>query len=68
MRYREGEEILPSAGVHDGMLTVTVVVGLLIGVGFVIAGWRARQYWLAFWGSGLVIASVAYLIYVGLIR
>lgn len=67
MRYREGEEFLAHTGVHEGMLLATVIIGLLMGIGFVIAGRRGRQYWLAIWGGGLVVASVAYLVYVGFI-
>ena len=63
MRYREGmeSEIVSKHGVYDGMLAGTAVFGLLIGTGFVLAGWRARQYWLVIWGGGLVLASLAYL-------
>ena len=63
MRYREGfeNEIASKHGVYDGMLSATAVFGLLIGVGFVIAGWRGRQYWLVIWGGGLALASLAYL-------
>ena len=63
MRYREGmeSELANKHAVSDGMLSGTAVFGLIIGIGFVIAGLRARQYWLAVWGSGLVLASLAYL-------
>ncbi len=61
MRYREGEEILAHTGVHEGMLIATAIIGLFMGIGFVIGGWRGRQYWLAIWGGGLAVASVVYL-------
>ncbi|HEB57857.1 MAG TPA: hypothetical protein ENJ01_01405 [Gammaproteobacteria bacterium] len=61
MRYRVGEEVLAKTGVYEGMLVATVIIGLLMGIGFVIGGWRGRQYWLAIWGGGLVIASLVYL-------
>lgn len=62
-RYRIGED--PVAGtdpVTAYMLLGAAVFGLLTGIGFVIAGLRGRQYWLAFWGGGLVLASIAYLV------
>ena len=62
MRYKIGEEMvdLPSANhSSDSTFFGTAIYGLIIGVGFVIAGIKAKQYWLAFWGVALVIASVA---------
>lgn len=62
MRYREGET--PSdlgPPVSDEMLLGTAVYGLILGLGFFIFAIRARQLWLAFWGGGLFVASVAYL-------
>jgi len=37
------------------------VYGLLAGTGFIMMGLRGRQYWMAFWGGGLVICSILYL-------
>jgi hypothetical protein len=67
MRYRIGEkpgELGPPA--TDDMAIGTAVFGLLTGIGFVVAGLRGRQSWLAVWGAGLAIASVAYLAAVAL--
>ena len=63
-RYRIGEspESAADTVTHD-IFTGAAVFGLLIGIGFVIAGWRGKQYWLSIWGGGLSIASIAYLIY-----
>lgn len=63
-RYRIGETPTPGGTdpVTATMLTGAAVFGLLIGIGFVIAGMRARQYWLSIWGGGLVLSSIAYLI------
>lgn len=64
-RYRIGESI--ETGAHDAndslLLTGTAIFGLLTGIGFVMAGVRAGIFWLIFWGAGLVISSLAYLIY-----
>jgi len=67
MRYRIGEkpgELGPP--ITDNMTIGTAVFGLLLGAGFVVAGIRGRQLWLAIWGGGLVVASVAYLAAVAL--
>ena len=63
-RYRIGEEPAPnSQQLPDGLEIGTAVFGLLVGIGFVYAGLRARQFWLAIWGGGLTISSVVYLGY-----
>ena len=42
------------------------VFGALLGVGLVIAGLRGRQVLFAVWGGMLSIASIAYVVTVGL--
>ena len=62
MRYRIGEDSQNlGEPVGDELVSFSAVLGLLMGIGFVIAGLRAKQIWLAFWGAGLVICSVLYL-------
>ncbi|MDZ7803993.1 hypothetical protein [Thiohalophilus sp.] len=63
MRYRIGTDPEQARQEVDGMIVGTAVFGLFTGVIFVLAGMRARQFWLAFWGAGLVLASSAYLLY-----
>lgn len=60
MRYREGEKL--AAHANDDMFIGSAIYGLLLGVGFVYVGLRYRQRWLAFWGFGLVLASIASLV------
>lgn len=63
-RYRIGET--PETGgdvLTQNIFIGATVFGLLIGIGFVIAGIRGKQYWLAFWGGGLTLSSIAYLTY-----
>ena len=63
MRYRIGEDSLQIAQpVSNGLVTFSALLGLLMGLGFVVAGLRAKQIWLAGWGAGLVLASVLYLV------
>jgi hypothetical protein len=63
MRYRIGSDPQEAQQQADGMIVGSALFGLVTGVVFVVAGVRARQFWLAFWGAGLVVASAAYLLY-----
>lgn len=64
-RYRIGETPETGADILTQEIFVGVAVfGLLISIGFIIAGLRGRQYWLVFWGGGLSVCSIAYLLYV----
>jgi len=66
-RYRIGETVEPGLTVTDAndsaLVVGTAVFGLCTGIGFVIAGVRARMLWLISWGAGLAVASLIYLIY-----
>jgi len=60
MRYRigeDGERLVNHA--NDGMFAGTTIYGFILGLGFVIVGLKVKQRWLAFWGAGLSLASVA---------
>ncbi len=64
MRYREGDSPLTSAhGVSDEWLLVTVVLSILIGAFLVWWGARGRQWWLVTWCAGLIVVSIAYLVW-----
>jgi len=63
-RYRIGEN--PETGgqpVSEDIFIAAAIFGLFLGIGFTIAGLRAKQYWLASWGAGLFVVSVVYLFY-----
>ena len=63
-RYRIGETPETGVDANDSPLIIgTAVFGLFTGIGFFIAGLRARMLWLTLWGAGLTIASLAYLFY-----
>jgi hypothetical protein len=63
-RYRIGEE--PGAPtVTDEMMLLTVVYCLVVGVLLTFAAQRLRQRWMVFWGGGLGIVSLGYLIAAG---
>lgn len=38
------------------------IYGLFVGIGFVLMGLRGRQRWMIFWGGGLVLSSIIYLV------
>lgn len=64
-RYRIGETPETGADVLTQDIFIgAAIFGLLISIGFVIAGMRGKQYWLVAWGAGLTLSSIAYLLYV----
>ena len=64
MRYRiDPETGLPIAETSPGMLGSTVLLALVIGVVLLIVGRLGRQLWLTVWSIGLIISSIAYLIW-----
>jgi len=68
MRYREENFANQIDGViepiiSNDILMLSAVVGLLIGIIFVVGGRYGKQLWIVFWGSGLVIVSIVYIIY-----
>ena len=63
MRYQEGKipEDFGSA-ISPEMLAGSAIYGLILAIGMIIIGIRARQIWLAFWGGILLLGSIGYLI------
>ncbi|MFV2061265.1 MAG: hypothetical protein ACC653_11330 [Gammaproteobacteria bacterium] len=68
MRYREGDFANQINGVIEpiignDVLMITAVMGLLIGIVFIIGGRYGKQMWIVFWGTGLVLVSIIYVSY-----
>jgi hypothetical protein len=68
MRYREENFINQVDGVIEpiignDVLIFTTVIGLLIGIIFIVGGRYGKQMWIVFWGTGLVIVSCVYIVY-----
>lgn len=68
MRTREENFINQVDGVIEpiignNVLLFTAVIGLVIGIIFILGGRYGKQLWIVFWGAGLVIVSVVYIIY-----
>jgi hypothetical protein len=66
MRYRIGSDPGSGAQATDDMLLVTVIMSLIIGFVLMWLARHGRQMWLMVWSVGLVLASVAYLIWMAL--
>ena len=65
MRYRIGETPEESTlALDQGVFTSMAVLSLVMGMGFVLAGMRSKHYWMATWGTGLTLSSIAYIILV----
>jgi 1,4-dihydroxy-2-naphthoate octaprenyltransferase len=61
VRYRIGDNgaLVPAEASAD-LVSATVAITLVIGVLFLVAGLRARQAWLAFWGGLTCLCCLAY--------
>lgn len=68
MRYREENFVNQIDGIIEpvignNILMFTAVIGLIIGIIFVFGGRYGKQIWIIFWGTGLVIVSITYIVY-----
>ena len=68
MRYREGQEIPENIEPHigDASMAFAAVLGLFIGITLTVLARKGKVMWLTVWGSGLVLLSIVYLVYLGL--
>ena len=65
VRYRTDQgpnEAYPYAESMHQMLTLTMVLSILIGVAFIVAGSRGKILWMKVWGAGLLLLAIAYLV------
>lgn len=64
MRYRIDEDpALTAYGTTDDFIVLSAAIGLVAGAFLTWLGWRGRQTWLVVWCGGLVIASIACLVW-----
>lgn len=64
MRYRDGVTPDPSAPYGESMhamLTLSAVLGIVIGAVLFVAARRGRSLWLIWWSAGLVLSGIAYI-------
>jgi hypothetical protein len=45
-------------------LTPDLLIYRTHAIGFIFAGLRSGHHWMTFWGSGLTLSSIGYLVYV----
>ena len=63
MRYRDtGDYQNSGVPVDDDLDFYSILLGIILGVGFVYFGLRVKRYWLVIWGVGLVLASLSYFV------
>lgn len=62
MRYEETTG-LPYTETSPGMLAYTVGLALLIGIFLFFLARYGKQTWLLVWSVGLILSSIAYLIW-----
>jgi hypothetical protein len=60
MRYREGQTPGELGAPVEMDFSGVGIFGIVLGIGFVVAGIRGRQYWLILWGAILNLSSIAY--------
>lgn len=63
MRYRDtGDYQNLNVPVDDSLVFFSIIVGIIMGVGFIIAGIKVKRYWMTIWGVGLILASLSYFV------
>lgn len=63
MRYRDtGDYQNLGVPVDDNLVFFSIILGIILGVGFVAAGLRVKRYWMVIWGIGLILASLSYFV------
>lgn len=60
-RYRIGEEA-GTPTVTDDMMLLTALYGLAVGISLTFLAKRLGQRWMIFWGGGLAVLSLGYLL------
>ena len=63
MRYRDtGDYQNLGVPVDDNLIFFSVILGIIMGIGFVIAGFKVKRHWMTIWGIGLILASLSYFV------
>jgi len=63
MRYRDtGDYQNLGMPVDDNLVFFSIILGIVLGVAFVIFGFRVKRYWMAIWGAGLILAGLSYFV------
>ena len=63
MRYRDtGDYQNLGAPVDDNLVFYSILLGIVLGVAFIVFGLKVKRYWLVIWGTGLIFASLSYFV------
>ena len=63
MRYRDtGDYQNLGVPVDDNLIFFSIILGIFLGVGFMIFGIKVKRYWMVIWGAGLILASLSYFV------
>lgn len=63
MRYRDtGSYEQLGMPVDDNLVFVSIIVGIIMGLGFIIAGIKVKRYWMTIWGVGLILSALSYFV------
>jgi len=63
MRYRDtGDYQNLGVPVDDNLVFFSIILGIILGIGFVVAGIKVKRYWMVIWGVGLILASMSYFV------
>lgn len=63
MRYRDtGNYEQLGMPVDDNLVFVSIIVGIIMGLGFIIAGIKVKRYWMTIWGVGLILSALSYFV------
>lgn len=63
MRYRDtGNYEQLGMPVDDNLVFVSIIVGIIMGIGFIIAGIKVKRYWMTIWGVGLILSALSYFV------
>lgn len=63
MRYRDtGDYQNLGVPVDDNLVFFSIIIGIIMGVGFIVAGFKVKRHWLTIWGAGLILASCSYFV------
>ena len=63
MRYRDtGDYQNLGVPVDDNLVFFSILLGIVLAVGFIVFGLKVKRYWMVIWGVGLILASLSYFV------
>lgn len=63
MRYRDtGNYENLGVPVDDNLVFFSIILGIIMGVGFIVSGFKVKRHWMTIWGIGLIFASLSYFV------